>query len=52
MTSLLDMLKETDLRVGFTDVFRTVGIARGAHPRRCCSGGCCCACTGWAPTPG
>ena len=24
MTSLLDMLKEADLRVGFTDVFRTV----------------------------
>lgn len=23
MTSLLDVLKETDLRVGFTDIFRT-----------------------------
>jgi hypothetical protein len=26
MTNLLDILKETELRVGFTDAFRTVGV--------------------------
>jgi len=28
MTSLLDVLKETDLRVGFTDAFKTLASAR------------------------
>jgi Tn3 transposase DDE domain/Domain of unknown function (DUF4158) len=32
MTNLLDMLKETELRVGFTDVFRTVGAREVLHP--------------------
>ena len=34
MTSLLDMLKETDLRVGFTDDFRSASPARGPRPGR------------------
>ena len=33
MTGLLDMLKETDLRVGFTDAFRSGRHARGHGPR-------------------
>lgn len=32
MTNLLDMLKETELRVGFTDVFRTVGVREVLPP--------------------
>jgi TnpA family transposase len=32
MTNLLDILKETELRVGFTDVFRTVGAREVLHP--------------------
>jgi hypothetical protein len=26
MTTLLDILKETDLRTGFTDIFKSLGI--------------------------
>ncbi len=48
MTSLLDMLKETDLRVGLTELF-TSATPREATGRRS-RGGSCCACTGWAPT--
>ena len=32
MTNLLDILKETELRVGFTDVFRTVGVREVLPP--------------------
>ena len=32
MTNLLDILKETELRVGFTDVFRTVGVREVLNP--------------------
>ena len=52
MTSLLDMLKEADLRVGFTRRLPQRRLARGPGPRRRCSGACCYACTAWAPTPG
>ena len=52
MTGLLDMLKEADLRVGFTDAFTTVGDARGDSTGTSCGGGCCSASTAWAPTPG
>jgi Tn3 transposase DDE domain len=31
MTNVLDILKETELRVGFTDVFRTVGAREVLH---------------------
>jgi hypothetical protein len=30
MTNLLDILKETELRVHFTEVFRTIGTREGA----------------------
>lgn len=33
MTSLLDMLKEADLRLGFTDAFRTAGSHEGLERR-------------------
>lgn len=33
MTNLLDILKETELRVGFTDVFRTVGAREVLNPK-------------------
>ena len=32
MTNLLDILKETELRVGFTEVFRTVGVREVLSP--------------------
>jgi hypothetical protein len=32
MTNWLNMLKETELQVGFTDVFRTVGVREVLHP--------------------
>jgi hypothetical protein len=33
MTSLLDMLKETDLRVNFTQHFRSVSSRENLHPK-------------------
>jgi TnpA family transposase len=33
MTSLLDVLKETDLRVGFTDLFTGTGMRSGLDPK-------------------
>ena len=51
MTGLLDMLKETDLRVGFSDAFRQPHGLREHGPGDRCSSACCCAFTAWGPTP-
>ena len=48
---LLDILKEADLRIGFTDAF-TTAAAREATDRDEVRAGCCCASTASAPTPG
>jgi hypothetical protein len=50
MTSLLDMLKETDLRVGITPHFVSTG-AREHLDRAILQNDYCCACMGWGPTP-
>ena len=49
MTNLLDILKETELRVRFTDVFRTVGSREVLTADVLQRTAYCCACTGWAP---
>ena len=36
MTNWLDILKETELRVGFTDVLRTVGVREVLSPEAGC----------------
>ena len=51
MTGLLDMLKETDLRVGFTRRLPQRHRLREHWTGPPCSNGCCCASTAWAPTP-
>lgn len=43
MTSLLDMIKETDLRLNFTDALKSP-TAYEAWDATCCSHACCCAC--------
>ena len=48
MVSLLDMLKEADLRTGFTEAFASSGDRETAGR---CGDACCCASTAWAPTP-
>jgi hypothetical protein len=50
MTDLLDFLKEADLQIGFTDVFRSAPRARRSTTTPC-SGACCCASMDWARTP-
>ena len=50
MTGLLDVLKEADLRIGFTEAFEP--RPRAKRPAVTRSGaGCCCAFTASAPTP-
>lgn len=51
MTSLLDMIKETDLRLGFTDVLRSPTTYEMLE-RSVCNHACCSACTGSGPMPG
>ena len=50
MTSLLDMLKETDLRVGFTEDFRARPPRESLDRDDAAASGCCSACTAWGPT--
>lgn len=52
MTNLLDILKETELRVRFTSPTCSGRLdhAKCLQPMYY-SAGCCCACMGWAPMP-
>jgi len=45
LTSLLDILKETDLQIGFTEQFTSVG-QREVLDRVVLQSDCCCACMG------
>ena len=45
MTNLLDILKETELRVHFSEAFRTIGT-RKSCAQTCYSAACCCVFTG------
>ena len=51
MTSLLDMVKEADLRLRLHRRPEEPDRLRDPGPRRSCGRGCCCACTASAPTP-
>ena len=50
MTSLLDMVKEADLRLGFTDALKSP-TAYETLDRASCNHACCSACMASAPTP-
>lgn len=50
MTSLLDVFKETDLRVRFTDAFRSA-TARENLDRKCSRNACCLPSTDWDRMP-
>ena len=50
LTSLLDMFKETDLRVGSPMFSRAPRPGRNSTGKPC-SAGCCYACTDWEPMP-
>ena len=41
MTSLLDVLKETDFRVGFTGAFKSLGTGKSSAARICNTVSCC-----------
>jgi hypothetical protein len=50
MTSLLDIVKEVDLRVGFTDSFQSL-TGQERLPQPTGKNGSCSASSPWAPTP-
>ena len=50
MTSLLDMVKETDLRLGFTEALKSP-TAYETLDRSVLQPACCSACTASAPIP-
>jgi hypothetical protein len=49
MTSLLDIIKEADLRLDFTDALSS-RLLTGRSTALPCGHACCCACMGLAPT--
>ena len=51
MTGLLDVLKEADLRIGFTDEFPSVSAREVIWTVESCSNACSWASTASAPTP-
>ena len=51
MTGLLDMLKEADLRTGFTEAFARLAATARSWTAPTLRRGCCCASTAWARTP-